>query len=70
VTTQIPAEGSVHFVLKTDFDTANACWACFIGKYQHRSKMFTNTQQFIANLTKNIQIADKSKKKCSKTRHI
>jgi hypothetical protein len=36
------------------------------GKYQHRSQMSTNTLQFIANLRKRFQFAEKSKY-CSKT---
>jgi hypothetical protein len=69
VTTHIQVEGSLYFVLKTDFDTENAFWAWFSVKYQHWSQMSTKTLKFFAKLTKIIQFAVKSKY-WSKTRHI
>jgi hypothetical protein len=42
-----------------DFDTTNAFWTRYTGKYQHRSQMSTKMVQFIADLTKSIQLAEK-----------
>jgi hypothetical protein len=69
MTTQIQVERSLYFILNMDFDTTNAFWVLFTRKYQHRSQMSTKTVQFIADLTKSIQFAEK-RKYCSKPRHI